>query len=265
MVVAQLHDPAVASRSTAGAEPHELVRKYAEMPPDHPSRQSARQQAIEAWLPLAERLARRFRDRGVPLEDVTQVASLGLIKAVDRYDAGFGSDFVSFATPTILGEIRRYFRDHTWDIRVPRRLKEMHLAAKQARDRLTHQFGRTPTVAELAADLNASPDEVVQSFLASPAYTALSLDAPVGEESGTELGHTLGGPDPDMALVELRMTLGPALAELPEREQHILAMRFYGNLTQAQIGERIGMSQMHVSRLLARSLAMLRDALADQP
>lgn len=256
------HVPA-AIDDRAGPEPDGLLGQLAGIPPNHPSRPAVRRQAIEAWLPLAERLARRFYGRGVPPEDLRQVAIVGLIKAVDRFDPGRGFEFVAFAAPTILGEVRRYFRDHMWDMRVPRRLKELRLAVKASEGSISQELGHPPTTDELAADLDVPREEVVECLRAGPAYQALSLDAPGRGEMEGDLGEMLGGPDADLALVELRMTLGPALAALPQREQRILQMRFYGNLTQSEIAERVGVSQMHVCRLLSRSLARLREILTD--
>jgi RNA polymerase sigma-B factor len=249
-------------------DPHELLRRLAATPSGDPARVARRTAVIEAWLPLAEQLARRYAGRGEPLDDIIQTASVGLIKAVDRFEPARGCEFVAFAVPTIQGEIRRHFRDRTWDLRVPRRLQELRLAIRASADNLTQQLGHLPTTGELAADLQVSPQEVVEGMGAGRAYSTLSLDASVQTAGGadTELVELLGEEDSDLAFVELRMTLAPALARLPDREQQILRLRFYGNLTQTEIAQRIGVSQMHVSRLLARSLAMLREALtADDP
>lgn len=243
----------------------ELLRELAATPRDQGTRAALRARVIEAWLPLAERLARRYAGRGEPLDDLTQTASVGLIKAVDRYDSDRGGGFVTFAVPTILGEIRRYFRDRTWDLRVPRRLQELQQAIKASADSLAQELRHAPTAADLAADLDVSRREIVDGIGVARAYQALSLDARVATgDADTELGELLGAEDPGLAFVELRLMLAPAVARLPEREQRILRMRFYHNLTQAQIAERIGVSQMHVSRLLSRSLARLRDAILDR-
>lgn len=257
------HDPAAPPGVPTGRA-HELLKRLAACPPDQAAHARLRAAAIEAWLPLAEQLARRFRGRGEPLEDIIQTASVGLIKAVDRYQPARGTEFVAFAVPTIQGEIRRHFRDRTWDLRVPRRLQELRLAIRDSAENLTQQLGHPPSTGELAADLQVSPREVAEGMGAGRAYTTLSLEASVPTEGGsadTELGDLLGEEDTDLASVELRMTLAPALAELPERERRILCLRFYGNLTQTEIAQRVGVSQMHVSRLLARSLALLRDAI----
>lgn len=248
-------------------DPDQLLARLAEATAAHDeeSRQRLREEAIEAWLPLAEQLARRYAGRGEPLDDITQTASIGLIKAIDRFEPERGTGFVAFAVPTVQGEIRRHFRDGTWQLRVPRRLQELRLAVRDAAEDLTQELGHTPSTGEVAEKLEVSPEEVVDGVGAARAYNTLSLDASAAgsADAGVELGELIGEEDADLAQVELRMALAPALAQLPDREQRILSLRFYGNLTQTEIAERIGVSQMHVSRLLTRSLRMLRDALID--
>jgi RNA polymerase sigma-B factor len=245
-------------------DPTETLRALAALPPRHPSRPAVRAQAIESWLPLANHLAHRFAGRGEPLPDLVQTAVVGLIKAIDRFDTARGDGFAAFAVPTILGEIKRYFRDQAWVLHVPRRLQELRLALAEARETLTQRLGHPPTPAELAADLRLPEEEVREGMCAARAYTAASLDAPARDgtgEPGPPLGELLGEEDADLAHAELRMTVAPALATLPDRERRILHLRFVGNLTQDQIADRVGISQMHVSRLLARSLDMLREEL----
>ena len=239
-----------------------LVRAMATMPAGTPARARARDRAIEAWLPLAQHLAHRYFGRGEPNDDLVQTATIGLIKAVDRFDPERGIDFAGFAIPTILGEIKRHFRDRTWSIRVPRRLQELRLAITNANTTLTHTLGRSPTVPDVAAHLGITEEEVLEGLEGARAYSATSLSTPVGTEGDRELGDTLGGEDGEFNLVELRMSLGPALALLGEREQKIISWRFFGNLTQSQIADQLGISQMHVSRLLSRSLATLRGTLS---
>jgi len=236
----------------------ELITALATSDPHDPGRDALRARAIEAWLPLAHHLARRYAGRGEPVDDLTQVAMVGLIKAVDRYEAGRGVDFPGFAVPTVLGEIKRHFRDRTWSIRVPRRLQELRLAIGGANNTLAQQLGRSPTVADIARHLGISEEEVVEGLEGARAYSATSLSAPVGDESGTELGDTMGSDDAGYALTDFRVSLGPAMAVLDDRERRILSMRFHGNLTQVQIATQLGISQMHVSRLITRSLAKLR-------
>jgi RNA polymerase sigma-B factor len=181
-----------------------------------------------------------------------------------RFDVERGIDFAGFAIPTIVGEIKRYFRDRTWSVRVPRRLQELRLAIATASATLPHTLGRSPTVADIAAHLGVSEDDVLDGLEGARAYRATSLSTPVGDSGGAgELGDMLGGVDPDFELTESRLALGPALALLDERERRILTLRFYSHLTQAQIGEQVGISQMHVSRLITRAPAKLRSHLED--
>jgi RNA polymerase sigma-B factor len=242
----------------------DLLQAMAALPAKHPSRATLRAKAIEAWLPLAQHLAHRYSGRGEPSDDLVQTASVGLIKAVDKFDPTRGVDFAGYAIPTIIGELKRHFRDRTWDIRVPRRLQELRLSISEANSSLLQTLGRSPTVADIAAHLKLTEEEVLEGLEGARAYNAVSLSTPTGDgERATELGDMLGGEDGEFELAELRVALGPALASLDEREQKILTLRFYGNLTQSQIADQIGVSQMHVSRLLARALTKLRGQLGD--
>ncbi|MDG4830171.1 SigB/SigF/SigG family RNA polymerase sigma factor [Solwaraspora sp. WMMD1047] len=242
----------------------DLLQAMAALPATHPSRAALRAKAIEAWLPLAQHLAHRYSGRGEPSDDLVQTASVGLIKAVDKFDPTRGVDFAGYAIPTIIGELKRHFRDRTWDIRVPRRLQELRLSISEANSSLLQTLGRSPTVADIAAHLKLTEEEVLEGLEGARAYNAVSLSTPTGDgERATELGDMLGGEDGEFELAELRVALGPALASLDEREQKILTLRFYGNLTQSQIADQIGVSQMHVSRLLARALTKLRGQLGD--
>src|SRR2546429_1891712 len=241
-----------------------LLRDLAALPADHPDRPTLRGRAIEAWLPLAKHLAQRFHGRGEPLDDVVQIATVGLIKAIDRFDPEYGNDFAAYAVPTIVGEIKRHFRDRTWDIRVPRRLQELKLDINEATSTLSQRLGRSPTVSDIAEYLKRSEDEVIEGLEGARAYSAVSLQTLVGGGiDGTELGDLFGVEDAELALAEFRASLGPALDALSPREQRIIILRFFGNLTQTQIAERVGISQMHVSRLLAKSLATLRGQLTE--
>ncbi|MFG1608620.1 SigB/SigF/SigG family RNA polymerase sigma factor [Actinoplanes sp. NPDC049265] len=248
----------------AAAEPDsaehagELIAALAALPPGHPSRPALRERTIEAWVPMARRLAGRYGGRGEPGDDLGQVAIVGLIKAVDRYEPGRGVEFAGFAIPTILGELRRHFRDRTWSIKVPRRLQELRLAITAANNDLTNSLGRSPTVADVAAHLEVTEEEVLEGLEGANAYQATSLSTPVTAAGGSELSETLGQIDHGYELAEARVALVPALAALSEREQRIIALRFYGNRTQQEIAEQIGVSQMHVSRLLTRALAKMR-------
>ncbi|MFJ4184578.1 RNA polymerase sigma factor SigF [Kitasatospora sp. NPDC089509] len=215
---------------------------------------------IELNLSLVRFAIRRVGNRREPEEDLIQVGSVGLIKAIDRYDPDHGAEFVTFALPTILGEIRRHFRDATWAVHVPRRLQELRITLAKARDVLFQRLGRAPTVAELAAHLDLSQEEVIEGLAAANGHTAGSLDAPVteSEEDPGPLAQRLGAEDPRYDTIENLIVLKPLVAALPERDRQILSMRFGEELTQSQIGARLGLSQMHVSRLLSRTLKHLR-------
>lgn len=230
-----------------------------------PLRVAARDELVTMHMPLAAFLARRFRDRGEHLDDLTQVATLGLIKAVDRFEPGRGVEFSTFATPTIIGEIKRHFRDKGWAIRVPRRLQELRMAITKATAELSQRTGSSPTVAELATYLGITEDEALEGLESAQAYSTLSLDASAGsgEDAGASIAETLGMDDASLVDVDNRAALIPLLSKLAKREQRIIYLRFYENKTQAQIAEQIGISQMHVSRLLAKVLAQLREGLTD--
>jgi RNA polymerase sigma-B factor len=221
-----------------------------------------REQMIEAGLPFAVRLARHYQGRGEPFEDLVQVATVGLIKAIDGYDPERGP-FSHYAGPTVRGELKKHFRDRGWSVRVPRRLQELKLEMSRAHQALTHQLGHAPSVAELAKHLGVDEEHVIEGLDLAHAYHPVSLDAPVsGQEDASDLGEMVGHPDPAVESIGDRMTLAWLLPQLPEREQRILHMRFSGNLTQSQIAAEIGISQMHVSRLLAQTLAWLREAMS---
>jgi RNA polymerase sigma-B factor len=221
---------------------------------------SLRDELVAAHLGLAEYLARRFANRGEPLDDLVQVASLGLIKAVDRFDPERGVEFSTYATHTIVGELKRHFRDKGWAIRAPRRMQELYLQLGKVVGTLSQELGHSPTIAELAAEVEVSEEEVLEALEAGQAYRSASLDAPVGNEEGETLGAHLGEEDVSLADVESRATLSPLLAQLPPRERLILHLRFFEGLTQSEIATRLNISQMHVSRLLARSVSELRSA-----
>ena len=227
-----------------------------------PRREVLRQRLIERCLPLAEHIARRFHGRGEPLDDLIQVARLGLVKAVDRFDARCGANFVSYAVPTITGEVRRHFRDTGWAMRVPRSMQELHLSLTNATTELTTTLGRAPTASELAETLGIDKDEVVQGLRVADAYSTLSVDFPLGENE-RPLSETIGDVDPALAHVEDHVVLAPLLESLPDLERTVLVLRFFGNMTQSQIAARVGVSQMQVSRLLTKTLANLRGKLAD--
>ncbi len=242
---------------------HALLSAVRRLPDDSPDRGELRRQAIEDCMPYARRLARRFRDRGEPGEDLTQVAMLGLVNAIDGYDPDRGCEFTGYATPTIVGELRRYFRDKGWRIKVPRRLQELRLQVNRATVELSQTRGASPSVRELAEHLKVSEEEVAEAVEAGRLYQPLSLSATLTSDSDVDLLEPLGEEDRSMATVDERETVRPLLASLPEREKSILAMRFFGDMTQSQIADRLGLSQMHVSRLLSQTIEGLRAAVAD--
>jgi RNA polymerase sigma-B factor len=240
----------------------ELFVQLTELPEDDPTRSRLRDELVELHLPLVEYLARRFRNRGELLDDLVQVATIGLIKSVDRFDLERGVEFSTYATPTIVGEIKRHFRDKGWAIRVPRRLQELKLSLTKATGELSQKNGRAPTVHELAEHLGLSEEEVLEGLESANAYSAVSLDAPDGgDDDSPAVADSLGMVDEALEGVEYRESLKPLLEKLPAREKKILMLRFFGGMTQSQIAGELGISQMHVSRLLARTLAQLREGL----
>ncbi len=240
----------------------ELFERLTVLPAGDPERARIRATLVELHLPLVEYLARRFRNRGEWLDDLTQVATIGLIKSIDRFDLERGVEFSTYATPTIVGEIKRHFRDKGWAVRVPRRLQELKLSLTKAIGELAQREGRAPTVSELAAHLQMSEEEVLEGLESANAYSTVSLDAPdSGDEDAPAVADSLGMIDEALEGVEYRESLKPLLERLPPREKKILLLRFFGNMTQSQIAAELGISQMHVSRLLARTLAQLRDGL----
>lgn len=238
-----------------------MFRQLASERADSPEFHRQRDKIVERCLPLADHIARRFHGRGESRDDLTQVARLGLVNAVRRFDVDVGADFVAFAVPTIMGEVRRHFRDNSWSVKVPRRLKELHLRLGSATAELAQRLGRAPTPSELADELDVSRTEVVEGLIAASSYNTRSIDGggSAGDEEVRAIIDTLGATDTGMERIENSETLRPLLAALPERERTVLVLRFFESMTQTQIAERVGVSQMHVSRLLARSLARLRD------
>jgi RNA polymerase sigma-B factor len=243
-----------------------LFLRLAELPQDSAERSYVRDTLIELNIPLVRYAAGRFRSRNEPMEDIVQVGTIGLIKSIDRFDCNRGVEFPTFAMPTIVGEIKRFFRDTSWSVRVPRRLQELRLALTKASDELSQRFDRSPTVTELATCLGVSEEEVVEGLAVGNAYTASSLDSPPPEDDGAEgsLADRLGYEDAALEGVEYRESLKPLLTQLPARERQIIVLRFFANMTQSQIGEVVGISQMHVSRLLTRTLAHLRERLTSE-
>lgn len=252
------HEP---REQTDRSEAKALFVELRKLPDGSPEYAELRNKLVRMHLPLVEHLARRFRNRGEPLDDLTQVATIGLIKSVDRFDPERGVEFSTYATPTVVGEIKRHFRDKGWAVRVPRRLQELRLSLTTATAELSQLHGRSPTVHELAERLAISEEEVLEGLESANAYSTLSLDVPDTDDESPAVADTLGAEDEALEGVEYRESLKPLLEDLPPREKRILLLRFFGNMTQSQIAQEVGISQMHVSRLLARTLAQLREKL----
>ncbi|MGH3433691.1 MAG: SigB/SigF/SigG family RNA polymerase sigma factor, partial [Thermocrispum sp.] len=235
--------------------------------PDGPERAALSEELVAAWLPMAHRLARRYRNRGESLEDLEQVAALGLVKAVDRYDPARAIPFPPFAIPTIVGEIKRHFRDNTWDLHVPRRVQELRAKVRASiRDIVLTPDGESPTTAQIAVHAGLTEEEVLTGLGAAGGFRSLSLDAPSG--AGTEdfsLADTLGQPESRYDTVIARESVKPCLHRLPERERYILYLRFFHDMTQSRISEELGISQMHVSRLLSNSFRQVRTQVEHDP
>jgi RNA polymerase sigma-B factor len=244
------------------------VRKRHE---DHPRRQDRdyehlRDELVVVHLNLVRFLAVRFANRGEPLDDLVQVGTVGLLKAIDRFDLERGVEFTTYATPTIVGEIKRYFRDKGWAVKVPRRLQELNLAVNRASDKLAIELGRSPTVGELAEHLKAGEDEILEAQELGQAYNLLSLDSEVSGETDKKsqtLADTVGVADAGLELLEDRANLERAFRALTGRERVIIYLRFYESVSQTEIAKRLNVSQMHVSRLQAKALEKLRAVLAE--
>lgn len=253
------------------AEPGDYARERAaaraalvrlrRMAADDAEYEGLREFVIGEYMSYARYVAGRFRQRGESQADLEQVAYLGLVKAVDNFDPDYGAAFLTYATPMIAGEVRRHFRDTTWDVHVPRRVQENALAVRAAERELTQQLGHAPSAAEIAKRLDLSADEVAEAYEASAAHHTASLDVPVAmsDGDGASMGELMGDDDPGFELVVDREALKPLLAELSTRDKRILLMKFFRNMSQAQIGAELGVSQMQVSRLLSQILGRLRD------
>ncbi|WP_405182215.1 RNA polymerase sigma factor SigF [Nocardia sp. NBC_01377] len=238
-----------------------LFEKVTALAADDPRRAALRDEVIRRCLPLAEHIARKFAGRGEMFDDLLQVARLGLVEAVDRFDVARGSSFLAFAVPTVMGEVRRHFRDHTWAVRVPRRTKEIQLSIGPVVETLTQRLGRGPRASEIAAELGVELNEVTRALIAGNAYQAASIDAVTGDDDGTALPmlDNLGAEEASFHLIEDYLAVRPLIEALPERERRVLIMRFFESKTQSEIAESLGVSQMHVSRILARTLHSLRE------
>jgi RNA polymerase sigma-B factor len=250
----------------AHARAGRLFVEMASLPQGDPRRVRLRDELVAMHLAVARHIAAKFRGRGEPGDDLEQVATVGLIHAVDRYDPERGIAFLAYAVPTMMGEVRRYFRDTAWAIRLPRRLSELHVALGRASRELSQTLGSAPTPSQLADHLGASLSDVREALEAGQSYRTASLDSlGADDESSPALVERLGADDPELEIVEHRAVLAPLLAQVPERERRILVMRFFEHLTQTQIAQRVGLSQMHVSRLLARTLSDLRERAVESP
>jgi RNA polymerase sigma-B factor len=247
------------------AQVRDLFRLYTEATTES-EKLEHREKLVNQYIGLVEFLARRFRNRGEPLEDLVQVGTIGLLKAIDRFDLDREVEFSTYATPTVVGELKRHFRDKGWAVRVPRRLQELHLELTKVVNNLGQELGRSPTVEEIAKSASISEEEVLEGLEIAQAYNFTSLDAPIDSEDGgtTTFADQLGSEDDQLTNLEYRAALAPEMEKLPERERRILYLRFFKGMTQSEIANKLGISQMHVSRLLNRTLIRLRDALAEQ-
>jgi RNA polymerase sigma-B factor len=241
----------------AREEDRDLLRRY------HDGGDTgAREKLIQRHLPLVRSLARRYAGRGEALEDIEQVGAIGLIKAIDRFELSRDVSLATYATPNVVGEIKRHFRDKGWAVRVPRALQELNASMSGAIERLTVKLSRSPSIAEIAAELETTPEQVLEALEVGSAYSTVSLSSgPSGEEELDPM-ETIGSEDEEFERSEQRAALAPALERLPAREREILRMRFEEGLPQTQIAQRVGLSQMHVSRLIRKSLAVMREELA---
>ena len=237
-----------------------LHRRYRDSK-DPAERDRLRAQLVDAYHDFVYFLARKFQNRGEPLDDIVQVGYLGLIKAIERFDPDLGFEFTTFATLTVAGEIKRHFRDKGTAIRFPRRLQELHQSVVRINEQMKNELGREPTVQELAERLSVTPEDVTEAMEMGPAYVPLSLDQPIGSADGQEsrvVAEQIGSEDPELDRVEMRDLLNRAMVHLTPRERAIMAMRFYDQLSQSEIARRLGISQMHVSRLQRAALEQLR-------
>jgi RNA polymerase sigma-B factor len=253
------YPPGLEDRKARAAEDRRLLERY-----HCGGDRAARDALVERFLPLARQLARRYQRGGEPLDDLVQVASLGLLKAIDRFEPDRDTAFSSFAVPTILGELKRHFRDRGWSVRVPRDLQEMSVRVERVAEELSRGLGRAPTPAEIAENIGTTTEHVLEAREAAGAYRAVSLDRPRDdEEEGDGMAETMGAEDPGFGLAEDAATVERLMAVLSDREREVLRLRFAEDLTQSEIGARVGVSQMHVSRLIRQAIGRLRQAAED--
>ena len=254
------YPPATEDRAARAREDRRLLERYHR----HGDRE-ARDALVERFLPLARQLARRYQRGSEPFDDLVQVASLGLLKAIDRFEPGRETAFSSFAVPTILGELKRHFRDRGWSVRVPRDLQEMSVRVDRVTEEMARDLGRAPTPAEIAENIGASTEQVLEAREAAGAYRAVSLDRPRDDDDeGDGMSESMGAEDPGFGLAEDAATVERLMGVLSEREREVLRLRFAEDLTQSEIGQRVGVSQMHVSRLIRQAVSRLREA-AEEP
>jgi RNA polymerase sigma-B factor len=250
------YPPGPEDRAARAREDRRLLERY-----HRNGDQAARDALVERFLPLARQLARRYQRGSEPLDDLVQVASLGLLKAIDRFDPERSTAFSSFAVPTILGELKRHFRDRGWSVRVPRDLQEMSVRVDRVAEELSRELGRAPTPAEIAESIGATTEQVLEAREAAGAYRAISLDRPRDDEEESDgMAESMGAEDPGFGLAEDAATVERLMSVLSEREREVLRLRFAEDLTQSEIGQRVGVSQMHVSRLIRQAVARLREA-----
>jgi RNA polymerase sigma-B factor len=245
------------SAPSSQSDDRELLRRYHEQ-----GDRSAREQLVQRHLPLVRALARRYAGRGESIEDIEQVGAIGLIKAIDRYELSREVALTTYATPNVVGEIKRHFRDKGWAIRIPRGLQELNAKMSSTIERLTAKLGHSPSITEIAIELETTPEQVLEAMEAGSAYAPVSLSAGPGSDGELDPMETIGEEDSNFERSEQRASLEPALDLLPDREREILRMRFEDGLTQTQIAEQVGVSQMHVSRLIRKSLARMRAELS---
>ncbi|MET9213494.1 MULTISPECIES: SigB/SigF/SigG family RNA polymerase sigma factor [unclassified Nocardia] len=253
-------------RSRSSGDSYDNIEPWFEklraLPPDDEHHEALRAEVIRRCLPLADHIARKFTGRGEAFDDLEQTARVGLVLAVDRFDVTRGFTFLSFAIPTIMGEVRRHFRDRTWAVHVPRRLKEIQLRIGPATEELSQRLGRMPNAPELAAELEVELDEVTRALVASNGYQTNSIDGITDDDRDNPappIADTLGADEPCYELTENAIAVAPLIDALPAESKRVLVMRFYENLTQSQIAEHLGVSQMQVSRILAKTLGDLRE------
>jgi RNA polymerase sigma-B factor len=253
------YPPPGEDRAARGREDRRLLERY-----HRDGDRAAREALVQRFLPLARQLARRYQRGGEPLDDLIQVASLGLLKAIDRFEPDRPTAFSSFAVPTILGELKRHFRDRGWSVRVPRDLQEMSVRVERVAEELSRELGRAPTPAEIGSHIGATTEQVLEAREAAGAYRAVSLDRPHDDdEDGDGMAESMGAEDPGFGIAEDAATVERLMAVLSDREREVLRLRFAEDLTQSEIGARIGVSQMHVSRLIRQAVARLRESVVE--